>query len=98
MIADGEVEIMRDGRAVASRRRGEGFGEIALMYDVPRTATVTTKRDTQLYSLERETFLLAVTGHATARRAAQDLSAARLEELRAMDEAASAKPATTSRI
>lgn len=98
VIADGEVEIMRDGRAVASRRRGEGFGEIALMYDVPRTATVTSKRDTQLYSLERETFLLAVTGHATAQRAAQDLSAARLEELRAMDEAASAEPATTSRI
>jgi CRP-like cAMP-binding protein len=98
VIADGEVAIMRDARAVSSLRRGEGFGEIALMYDVPRTATVTTRRDTQLYSLERETFLLAVTGHATAQRAAQDLAAARLEVLRAMDEAASAAPATTSRI
>lgn len=96
VIADGEVEIARDGRTAATRRRGEGFGEIALIYDVPRTATVTTRRDTQLYTLEREAFLLAVTGHATAQRAAHDLAEARLEELRAMDEAASADESTVS--
>jgi MFS family permease len=97
VIADGEVEIVRDGLVAATRHRGEGFGEIALIYDVPRTATVTTRRDTQLYSLEREAFLLAVTGHATAHRAAHDLAAARLEELRAMDDAASVDDATVSR-
>jgi signal-transduction protein with cAMP-binding, CBS, and nucleotidyltransferase domain len=97
VIADGEVDIVRDGQVVATRRRGEGFGEIALIYDVPRTATVTTKRDTQLYSLEREAFLLAVTGNATARRAAHDLAAARLEELRARDLAASVDHPTVSR-
>jgi hypothetical protein len=87
VIADGEVEIFRDGQVVASRRRGEGFGEIALIYGVPRTATVTTRRDTQLYSLGREAFLLGVTGHAAAQSAAHDLAEARLEELRAMDRA-----------
>jgi hypothetical protein len=97
VIADGEVDIVRDGQVVATRRRGEGFGEIALIYDVPRTATVTTKQDTQLYSLEREAFLLAVTGNATAQRAAHDLAAARLEELRARDLAASVDEATSSR-
>jgi MFS family permease len=91
VIADGEVEIVRDGQAVALRRRGEGFGEIALIYDVPRTATVRTTRSTRLYSLDCEAFLLAVTGHATARRAARELADARLEELRALDEAASVK-------
>ncbi len=89
VIADGEVEIVRDGQVVAARGRGEGFGEIALIYDVPRTATVRTTRDTRLYSLDCEAFLLAVTGHATARRAARELADARLEELRALDEAAS---------
>ena len=46
-------------------------------------------RDTQLYTLDRETFLVAVTGHSHVQRAADDLVEARLEELRALDEAAS---------
>ena len=56
---------------------------------MPRTAAVTTTRDTQLYTLDRETFLVAVTGHSHVQRAADDLVEARLEELRALDEAAS---------
>jgi len=96
VIADGEVAIVRDGRVVASRRRGEGFGEIALIYDVLRTATVTTRQDTLLYSLDREAFLLAVTGHAASQRAAHELAEARLEELRAMDAAEAAEVAPTS--
>ena len=91
VIADGDVAIVRDGQVVASRRRGEGFGEIALIYDVPRTATVTTRQDTLLYSLDREAFLLAVTGHAASQRAAHELAEARLEELRTMDAAAAAE-------
>jgi CRP-like cAMP-binding protein len=72
----------------ATLRRGDGFGEIALIHDVLRTATVTTRRETQLYSLDRETFLLAVTGHSAVKRATHDLAEARLEALRAVDEAA----------
>jgi CRP-like cAMP-binding protein len=97
VIADGEVEIVCDRQVAATRSRGEGFGEIALIYDVARTATVTTRRPTQLYSLDSEAFLLAVTGHASAQRAAHDLATARLEELRAMDETAAADAATVSR-
>ncbi len=86
VIADGEVEIVRDGRKVAGTLgRGEALGEIALIYDVPRTATVTTRRETQLYSLDREPFLRAVTGHPTLERSTRDLADARLDALRAMD-------------
>jgi hypothetical protein len=62
----------------------EGFGEIALIEDVPRTATVTTPRDDALYSLEKDEFLLAVTGHAPVARASRDLVARRLDELRSI--------------
>jgi hypothetical protein len=90
VIADGELDIVRDGRLAATRRRGEGFGEIALMYDVPRTATVTTRTDAQLYALDAEVFLVAVTGHTSSQRAARDLAEARLAELEEMDAARAA--------
>jgi len=87
VIADGELEIVRDARVATTRRRGEGFGEIALMYEVPRTATVRALTDSQLYTLDREAFLLAVTGHPSSERAAQALVDARLAELEKMDAA-----------
>ena len=83
-IADGEVAVSKDGQQVATLTRHDGFGEIALIEDVPRTATVTAVKDGLLYSLEREPFVLAVTGHAPAARAASDLVTQRLAELDAV--------------
>jgi MFS family permease len=72
-IADGEVEITRGGERLASRGRSEGIGEIALLHDVPRTATATAATDVLLYALDREPFVLAVTGHAPAAQAADEI-------------------------
>ena len=41
VLLDGEVEVRRKGRKLATRRKGDFLGEIALLSDVPRVATVT---------------------------------------------------------
>jgi CRP-like cAMP-binding protein len=66
-IADGSVEIRKDGVPVNRLERGEGFGETALLYDAPRSATVVALTDTTLVTVEREPFLVALTGHAQTR-------------------------------
>jgi len=63
LIEEGEVEVLEDGRFRRNEGPGECFGEIALLRDVPRTATVRTTKRTVLLALEREQFITAVTGH-----------------------------------
>ena len=43
VLLEGEAEVTRDGRTLATRRSGEFFGEIALVSSLPRIATVTTR-------------------------------------------------------
>ena len=62
-IADGEFEVVVDGRRIATLGRGDGFGEIALLHDGVRTATVSALTKGRLYSLEKEPFLEVLTGH-----------------------------------
>lgn len=61
---------------------GAGFGEIALIRDVPRTATATAEMATSLYALRGDEFVSAVTGHATSAAAADAVIATRLHALR----------------
>ncbi len=63
LIEAGQVEVFEDGVFRRNEGPGESFGEIALLHDVPRTATVRTTVETRLLGLERDQFLLAVTGH-----------------------------------
>jgi hypothetical protein len=77
IVGDGELEI-EAARAHATAHRADYFGEIALLRDVPRTATVTATVDSRLYALQREDFLAAVTGHSAAHAAGQEVVEARL--------------------
>ena len=78
VIGAGRVEVAVDGAPAVELGPGEGFGEIALLRDVPRTATVSALTDVELFALEREPFLAAVTAHADSAHAADAIVAARL--------------------
>jgi Cyclic nucleotide-binding domain/Major Facilitator Superfamily len=78
LIAEGELEVSIGGSPVRALGPGDGFGEIALLRDGLRTATVTAISEATLYSLERAPFLEAVTGSSHAHRAARELVSARL--------------------
>ena len=82
VVAAGEVEVVGLGEEVATLGPGEYFGEIALLRDVPRTATVRAKTIVELYALERDEFLSAITGHPASAEAADAVVASRLAGLR----------------
>ncbi|MEO5632892.1 MFS transporter [Gaiella sp.] len=76
-IAEGELEVVIDGKRVTVLTRGDGFGEIALLHDCTRTATVAALTDVKLYSLAKEPFLQVLTGHPAAMDSATAIVAER---------------------
>ncbi len=60
LVSRGELRVSVAGSEIRTLGPGSGFGEIALLHDVRRTATVTATRDCLLYALEREPFLEAL--------------------------------------
>jgi hypothetical protein len=77
-IAAGELDVSQDGHLLRHCGRGEGVGEIALLRDIPRTATVVAHTDATVYKLDREPFLTAVLGHAPTQRQADRIADTRL--------------------
>ena len=75
------MDIVRDGRTVTHSGPGDYFGEIALLRDVPRTATVRAQDDVMAYLLDRDHFLSAVTGSADAHDLAHGEADRRIDEL-----------------
>lgn len=78
LVAEGEVEVSVDGRVATTLGPGEGFGEIALLRDVPRTATVRAKTDVTLHALERDEFISVVSGNPVSAEEAEALISTRL--------------------
>jgi CRP/FNR family cyclic AMP-dependent transcriptional regulator len=65
VIVDGEVEVKRRGRRLGTRGAGDFIGEIALLEDMKRTATVTAKTPLRVFVLTRPTFQHLVNEHPT---------------------------------
>ncbi len=81
ILRNGSVELEVDGKP--SGRFGPGYfcGEIALLRDIPRTATVRALTEVDLVALGRDVFVSTVTGHAATSEAAHDVVGARLAGL-----------------
>lgn len=62
VIRTGQVQVSRAGAELAVFGPGSSFGEVALLRRVPRTATVVALTPVDLYALERDDFIVAVTG------------------------------------
>lgn len=56
VIVDGKVKVTRKGRRIATRGTGDFVGEIALLEEIPRTATVTADTAVRLFVLTRKDF------------------------------------------
>jgi MFS family permease len=78
IVADGEIAISLESGRPRVEGPGSYFGEIALLRDVPRTATVSARTDVELFALERDDFLAAVTGHSASAEAAEAIVGSRL--------------------
>ena len=78
VIEAGRLTATFKGDVLSEMGPGDPFGEIALLRDVPRTATVTADEASVLLALDRATFLDAVTGDNEVRSRADDLIGRRI--------------------
>jgi hypothetical protein len=79
VIERGEADVIGDGRLLRTIGPGDGFGEIALLKDTRRTATVRARTRLELCTLERRHFVAAVTGYPSSAHEADALVAERLD-------------------
>jgi hypothetical protein len=78
VVEEGELSVTIEGRPISTLGPGDGFGEIALLRDEPRMATVTAITPARVFALERDVFLEVVTGHPASLAASDDVIARRL--------------------
>ena len=87
VIESGSADVIGDGRLVATLGPGEGFGEIALMRQVPRTATVRAADELRLQALRSDHFLPVVLGFTPSAREAGTVVDSMLDRFRPRDDA-----------
>jgi putative peptide zinc metalloprotease protein len=86
VVRSGRVKVTRNGEVLAELGAGEAFGEIALLLDVPRTATVTALEPTRLLVLEAHDFRDLLAGYLGRAGELERLSHLRLRTHKRLDE------------
>jgi len=79
VVEAGELQVVQGGRDIARLAPGASFGELALIRDIPRTASVVARSEVDLYWLDRATFLLTMTSSPRVATEASRIAAAHLE-------------------
>ena len=79
VVGEGTFDVDIDGEARPQLATGDGFGEIALLHSVPRTATVVAATAGRLLVVRSEDFLAAVTGSEDGHALAREIAASRVE-------------------
>ena len=88
VVSRGNFDVSRSGRPLSTQGAGGFFGEMALLRDIPRQATVKATEDSSVFAFRGRDFIAAVTGHCLSDRTAQELVEARLSENVQMDQTA----------
>ena len=78
VVVDGSLEVSADGLRLPTLGPGDFFGEIALLRDVPRTATVSAATDSELLVIRRMDFLSAVLGNLESAETVEQIVTSRL--------------------
>jgi hypothetical protein len=81
VIAEGEADVIGDGRLIRTIGPRDCFGEIALLRDTPRTTTVRARTSLHLHTLDRHHFLSALSDYQSSAREAETLALGRLATL-----------------
>ena len=78
LIERGRVVVSQAGQPMREQGPGESVGEIALLYDVPRTASVRALEPVEALTLSRDDFLGTLCGQTASRRVADTVAMERL--------------------
>jgi hypothetical protein len=81
-VTGGEVVVTQGGREIRRMGAGEGFGELALLYPVRRSASVIPSRESTLLVMERAAFLATLHASIHVRAAADQVASRFLAEAR----------------
>ena len=79
VITHGAVEVTKGGHEIRQMGVGEGFGEIALLHSVARTATVRATDETTVLSVGRDPFLTALQANPASHAAGMRIAAGLVE-------------------